>query len=257
VDALSVRLGVALLLASGCSKAQGDLPLDKVEPSVLEREKAKIARGDVVGEELRTPRIAVDANGVRVGEHGITARTDLRGTPPRLVASLFTWMHGMRDHWKAVHPGKDFAADVDLTLPIDLDFDEGANLIDTLAHAGYASAIHVHLGAMTATIRYAIAGPIVDYVEEPPPKHAAGFWESPLGWKARRDRVKETELVKCTPWQSVDRTSASAVASSICGGPCDVVVVKGKSRFEDALHIAAAALGASTSVRFEGVEPCP
>lgn len=225
----------------------------------LVRERQRVAHGQVVGEALRAPKIVVNAHSISINGHRVAARAKLGGGSLHSVRSVYQWTKGLREHWMDIHPNERFQGRSDVSVPEDLSFFEGTNLVKALALAGYARPMTLHSSSLTLTFDIPVAGlPL------------AGRAQTTLelcystGWAARFVMPPSASIhnawadhpfapwVASSPWRPVSVASLGDLTGNKCARGCaNVVVAASGARlsWHDALAVAAAILRARRVVR--------
>jgi hypothetical protein len=257
--ALSAGLGACKSQPSAAELEAENRP--EFTPEQIVRERQRIEHGAVVGEGLRAPKVVVDADQLRVNGVRVAARGELTGTPPRRIEPLFQWFRGLREHFKQIRPQQQIDGAGDLTVPIDLAFDEGASLVLTFAVAEYRH-LTVHAGDLS--LGFETATP---YLWPGPQRPATNTLELCYSgaWQARRtlrttslpegatpapaslQKWQLGQLKSASPWRATSEADVANVANELCTNGCENLMLGSSDHalaFHSALALAAAVLRA-------------
>src|SRR5258708_11531208 len=111
-------LAIVVCLASCKKRSPTDtLPADEATQDDMLAEMKRVEKGESVGEALRGPKVVLDARGVVVNERVVVPAAEIDAKGGASIDKLRTWLKGLREHWKTIHPGQDLDAWIDLTVP--------------------------------------------------------------------------------------------------------------------------------------------
>lgn len=273
---MKARVALALVLLAAC-KSKPSIPLDarpigQLSPKQLEDEEKRVEAGETVGVLLRAPRIVVGAHDVVVNDQPVLDRSDASMSGDggvRQIDELQRWMKDLREHWKVTHRGADFKPSAaDLTLPADTTFSDGAELVSTIASAGYSNALIVHAGDATARMMYGTHlhlqedvpdGPDVALVRE------GGDWKltqlDEFGELAEFGGSAPPWTSACGPETIVTAATVTSTLGAMCAKTkCSTLVLSGATDAHDAIAILGPALQAQglveATVLFSMTRPC-
>ncbi len=149
---LVVGAALALLACSKRPACRGEISHDD-----LVRLQARAAKGDEqVCRELLRATIKVDDEGVVL--NGARIHTILDAKAKQNVPALRELLQKDRETWKAIYPGRDFVAPVDLEVPAVMEVGPGVSVASTLASTGYRQ-LNVHSGDLTMKLDYWVRSP--------------------------------------------------------------------------------------------------
>jgi hypothetical protein len=202
---------VALLALAATAAACGNkkkpttdaLPADEVTPDDMLREQKRIAAGELVGQALMAPRIELDYRGVTVNGRLVASPSDLDATKLARVAKLFAWLKGLKEHWRAIHPGEDFHGLVELDAAPESDALVGESVIETAAMAGFPR-VRFKIDEIAWDAMLTVPRPPLDDAPDPKPDARLRLRRALVGWEIdvlvpgpcdRRPTVK-TRVVK-------------------------------------------------------------
>lgn len=138
-------------------------PTSNTHPSEsqIADERARVARGDSVGESLKSPAILIDSAKLSVGDETIA-------TGPISVAHLAPFrahLDALREHWTKIHPFDAFAGAPAVTIAPQVPAEIALAGLRTLAEAGFVSP-KVSVGTETLGLDLASpGGATVDVIE--------------------------------------------------------------------------------------------
>ncbi len=164
-------------------------------------------------------RIVVDAERLSVDGRPVGARSELGAGEKKLVKSLARASAERRGLWDDLHPGEPFDASSDSTVPPDLTWMEGANLVATLAFAHHPGPHTVHSGDKSFTFDF--------YVRPPPeapqqPKRFVELCRSTEGWSVRsaEDRYVPIHELVFSPWRPLTNATLGKLLGEECAAGC-------------------------------------
>jgi hypothetical protein len=282
LDPSSPRVLLTLAVVAACrSKPTDDRPADETNPQPLLEERKRVERGEIVGAALLAPKWRLEGQRITCNGYDVASRVELdRGGKLQRSETVFRWAKDLREHWKQIHMGETFMGAPDVTVPADTSFVEAANLVMSMAQAGYVDGLTLHAGDVTARIDYAFPRPIPED-HDPPPLEVIELWQHGGEWSTTAVRGGERALayqsfvesgtpartpalasledagmpvVKCSPPEAL----APEKELPSCSGEC-TVTIGGPMLFRDALVVAklvSAGRRPRTSVRFSVAPLC-
>lgn len=163
-------------------------------------------------------KVTVDADGIRIDDARVAARSDIAARAPIRIEPLFDRLKAHREEWKTANPDRVFPDAADLVLPADATCIEVENLLRTIAYAAY-SHIVIDPGSANALN--------VDYGVPLPPAEGEPDADPPLPMQVRfrtDGKVRLSRTCTGTP-QIVDPPDVprmvSTVASNVVRFGCD------------------------------------